>query len=287
MFADNFAAAYTLSYLAMRASLPSCLVLAALLAAACSPSSEPASATTTVTPADSLPMDSSATLASPPVDSQPASGKAGLSFGGNMPLGGQHKSKASKLDALGGKPGTFQRRSPMLGLPNRGLFGRADGPGTKAATVAAPWDAYMACDASDAPAPLILRWEDDALELTSGNSVQRLAVPDGGALYLYACAAGGPCMLQGADGQPIAYPGGPKGTSCPEKAQPANAAAQLILCAPRAEVELRVVCGSQLVALSEGSFYEYNLARCGVALAIRDGQLQLRSACQGRPATCD
>lgn len=276
----------------MRAFLHPCLILAALLVAACSPSSKPQSEPTTMALADSLPQDSSTAAASIPADSQPAAGKAGLSFGRNMPLGGQHKSKASALDALGSQASTFQRRSPMLGLPNRGLFSRPAGPGNKAEETPtdSPWDAYMSCEAADAPAPLILRWEDEALQLRSGSSVQHLPLPEQGALYLYACAAGSPLLIQGPDGQAIAYPGSPKGTpACADKTRLADAYAQgqLILCAPRAEVELRIVCGSQLVVLAEGSFYEYALARCGVALSLRDGQLQLRSTCQGRPATCD
>lgn len=265
----------------MRLSLTICLLMSALVWAACtSPATESAAETTHAT--DSLSADTSDLTTEVFPDSLPPAGHAGLRFGGNVSIGGTRKPLPSSLDAALGKPGHFQRRSPTLGLPNRGVFHSRYAGKTTDTPTESPWDAYLACDAADAPAPVSLTWEEAVWVFESEKETLRLPFKESPRIFITRCGTGESVHIWDAYGRPV----NPKNeVICPKLAdQSWNGP---MLCVAQKAVELRFVCGNRLVALAQGAFQEFDLQGCGVAIELLTGELRLYSACAVEPVSCD
>jgi hypothetical protein len=237
---------------------------------------------------DSLPVDSSVGSLEILSDSTPASGRAGLAFGANAQIGGVRKQKPSVLEMGGGKAGHFQRRSSMLGLPNRGVFpSKGIGLGKQTQnSEESPWDAYTACETAAAPLGVVFSWESDALHLQSEAGAINLALAEGTWLYLGRCGKEHP-QLWDAQGNALAYPGGPPADNAACGTLLTRSWIGPVSCLEREGMALRYVCGNRVVALSKGLFQEFDLEDCAVALRRQGGNIELFSTCKLPEVTCD
>lgn len=271
----------------MRLSLSICLLSCALAWAACSaPAPEP----TAVPPsmADSLLADTATGAAEILQDSQPPAGNVGLRFGGNAPIGKPSTPLPGSLGGGLGKPSPFLRRSPVLGLPNRGLFPPrfGDARPTHPAPTETEWSAHLACGSAASPGVMTIRWEDRALLLQVGQAIQSVPLVENERLYFSACGGDAAVVIQDNLGRALPHPGEPQpAPPCAETHR--EAVHGPVLCLPTATLDVRVACGDRLVAWSAGEFYVFNLQRCGIGLALEAGTLRVYTTCADEPSHCE
>jgi hypothetical protein len=271
----------------MRLSLSICLLCSALAWAACSsPAPEPAAVLTPV--ADSLLADTSASISEILKDSQPPAGNVGLRFGGNAPIGSSRKPLPGSLDGGLVKPSPFLRRSPVLGLPNRGLFPPRFGDSRPApqAPTEAEWSAQLACESASSPVPMTIRWEDGALQLQVGQATSSLPLGENESIYFSGCGNDAAVVIQDNLGRSLPHPGvlQPE-PPCTETHR--QAIHGPVLCLPTSTLEVRIACGDRLVAYWAGEFYAFNLQRCGMGMALEAGSIRLYTSCADEPSHCE